>query len=311
MPDRDTPPKLVEAWLEFHREKLCRDLDAVFAFDGPGMEIWCRSEENRSFRKLQRIIEPLRNSQRVDLYVTRPPQEKEDDEGVWSDLPPSLVENRELQTYLRPRAWPNAPAPRVITVVTDGEENTQVQVFAPGFPDGAPLSVNTSDRILLSRLYVYARSIMKDNWIMSQYAADIPELIRTAQESAFEMALRRHAREVCREHVKDLAKSVGGLRKDLSHAFPKAGDKKTRESGKKKESTVPSSPPTPSAFIERAEAVAANARVLSSRVHRFIYPTEHTVSLDDLRQPGLTASLEALEADIRDFERELAHLSVS
>ena len=82
MPDRDTPPKLVEAWLEFHREKLCRDLDAVFAFDSPGMEIWCCSEENRSFRKLQRIIEPLRNSHRVDLYVTRPPQEKEDGKGV-------------------------------------------------------------------------------------------------------------------------------------------------------------------------------------------------------------------------------------
>ena len=305
MPNRDTPPKLVEAWLEFHREKLCRDLDAVFAFDGFGMEIWCRSEENRSFRKLQQIIAPLRDSHSIDLYVTRPPKEKDAGEGVWDDLPPSLVENRELQIYLRPRAWTNASAPRVITVITDEEGNTQVRVLTPGFSDGALLSVNTSDRILLSRLYAYARSIMKNNLIMLQHAADMPELIRTAQESAFGIPLRRRAREICREHAKDLVKSVESLHKDLSHAFPKAKDGKPRKSEKKKASTGSSS-----AFIERSEAVAASARMLASRVHRFIYPTEHTVSLDDLRQPELIASLEVFEAEMRDFEREFAYFSV-
>ena len=310
MPNRDTPPKLVEAWLEFHREKLCRDLDAVFSFDGPGMEIWCRSEENRSFRKLQQIIAPLRDSHSIDLYVTRPPKEKDAGEGVWDDLPPSLVENRELQIYLRPRAWTNASAPRVITVITDEEGNTQVRVLTPGFSDGALLSVNTSDRILLSRLYAYARSIMKNNLIMLQHAVDMPELIRTAQESAFGIPLRRRAREVCRDHVKDLVKSVERLRKDLARAFPRASINKSSEPGKKKASSVSSSPSSLSAFIEGAETIAASALELSSRVHRFIYPTEHTVSLDDLRQPGLTASLEVFEAEIRRFERELAYFSV-
>jgi hypothetical protein len=312
MPNPNTPPKLVEAWLEFHREGLCRNLDVVFAFSGQGMEIWCRSEENRSYRKLQQLIEPLRNSHDVDLYTTTPPKAKgaQDAGNAESDLPPSLLENRELHAYLRPIPGLNMPTPRLIQIVTNDKGESQVQVITPGFPGGPPLTAGAAEQILRSRLIAYARSVMEDSRIMRQYADDLCELVRVALEPAFAATLRRRAAQICRAHAKDLAKSVADLRKDLSYALPKtkektkekkAVEKKTKESGK-------AGTPTPHAFIEKTESTAATARDLASQIYRFIYPQEHTVSLDDLRRPDLAASLEAFEEETRTLEREIVNL---
>jgi hypothetical protein len=304
MPNRDTPPRLVEAWLDFHRQELCRDMDAVFAFDGHGMEIWCRSEENRTYRKLQKIIEPLRNSHKVELYLTRVPKNsKENEKILWTTIPPSLAENRELRSYMRV-AGPGSQ-PRIVTF-TDVDGNMHTYVL-PDSPAITAANAAAADNVLRSRLSAWGNSVLRNNRIMRQYAVDIPELIRTAFEPAFDAALRGRARDICRKHAKDLVKSIRDLNKNLSRAFPKPSAK---TAGNKKE-TKKEVPVFLTVVMEQADGIAAGTKVLSGRIFRFIYPTQHTVDLDDLKRPGLLASLDALETEAGDFEKALANLRLS
>ena len=308
MPNRDTPPGLIEAWLDFHREGLCRNLDAVFAFDGQGMEIWCRSEDNGNLRKLQRIIDPLRNSHSVELYLTRPAKKNsgEDDKVTRTDIPPSLVENRELRSNLRFHAE-QINKPIVITIVdADGQTYTQI---LPGVSGGASASnaAAINERVLRSRLTAWANSVLESNRIMRQYAADIPELLGVAFEPAFDAGLRGRAKDVCRKHAKDMVKNIVDLKKNLSRAFPKTPAK---TAGNKK-SAKEKSPAALSAVMEKADMLAAGARALSGRIYRFIYPDQYTVDLDELQRPGLLVSLDALEAEAGDFDQALATIHAS
>ncbi|MDR1726975.1 MAG: hypothetical protein LBT74_03455 [Acidobacteriota bacterium] len=307
MPNRDTPTKLVEAWLEFHSEGLCRELDAVFAFDGAGMEVWCRSEENRSYRKLQRLLQPLQSAYGVELYATIPPGPEKLDDGRADDrgdLPPSLLENRELRAHLRPLPGLNMTQPRIFEeVVINGVRYVRELVISSSL--GGALSPAQAERVLRARLFAYARSVLEDGRIMRQYAEDLCELVQTALEPAFDAALRRRAALVCRGHAKDLAKSVEDLRKDLSYAFPKPKEGGGKPSGGGA-SPRPSSPPE---YVAKTAGIAVKARELSSRVYSFVYPTEHTVSLDELRRPGLVDALEAFEAEARDFAKGIATFS--
>ena len=299
MPNRDTPPRLVEAWLTFHNERLCRNLDAVFAFDGQRMEIWCRSEDNRDFRKLQKIVEPLKNSHNVELYITRLPKNSGENNMVnWTDMPPSLAENRELLSYLRP---PAGSPPRVITYEdSEGQIQTRVLIDNPG-----AMSANAANRnyILRSRLTVWANRVLGNNRIMQQYAEDIPELIGVAFEPAYNAALRGRAVNICKKHAKDLAKSTRDLKKDLARAFPRAGT--SAKTAENKSAAKKEPPATLSAVIEKADMIATETRALSRRIYRFIYPDQHTVDLSELKRPGLIVSLDALEVETRDFERAL------
>jgi len=300
MPNRDTPPELVEAWLDFHRKGLCRNLDAVFAFDGNGMEIWCRSEENRDYRKLQKIIKPLLNSHSVELYTTRPPKKAgEDDALPWTAIPPSLAENRELRSYLRPFAgFTDPPRVRVVTYIDEeGQTQTYTQVL-PSPPGAAAANAIAADRVMRSRLINWVKLVTENNRIMRQYAEDIPELIHAALEPAFSTILQRLAMGICRKHAKDLVKSIQDLNKNLLRAFPKPAAK----AAKNKKETPKASP----AVIEMANKIAADARALSGRIYRFIYPSQHTVDLDELQNPGLLVSLDALDAETRAFEQALA-----
>ena len=298
MPNRDTPPKLVEAWLDFHRKGLCRNLDAVFAFDGNGMEIWCRSEENSDYRKLQKIIEPLLNSHNVELYTTRLPKKGDDDALPWAAIPPSLAENRELRSYLRPFAGFTDP-PRVSVVTftdSDGQTQTYTRVL-PSPPGAAAANAIAADSIMRSRLISWVKLVTKNNRIMRQYAEDIPEFIHAALEPAFSAILQKLAMDICRKHTKDLVKSIRDLNKNLLRAFPKPAAK----AAKNKKETPNASP----AVIEMANKIAADARALSGRIYRFIYPSQHTVDLDELQKPGLLVSLDALDAETRAFEQAL------
>ena len=301
MPNKDTPPRLVEAWLEFHRQRLCRDLDAVFAFDRQGMEIWCRSEANRAYRRLQRIIEPLRDSNDVELYLTRPTINNEDNRRPWADIPPSLAENSELRSYLRPPAGLRNNPPRIITVV---DENGQTYTYAlPGPP--AVVNAAEMDRIMWSRLIAWVNSVLRNSWIMRQYAVDIPELIHAAFEPAFGELLRRRARDVCRRHAKDMARSIRDLNRDLARAFPRpAKPVRTKSEAKKEPAALP-------AVMEMADGIATEARILSGRIYRFIHPVQHTVDLKELQRPGLLVSLDVLGSTAGDFEQALAGLPTS
>jgi hypothetical protein len=299
MPNRDTPPRLVEAWLDFHRRELCRNLDAVFVFDGQGMEIWCRSEETRAYRNLLKIIEPLQNSHSVELYTTRPPKNNDDDKPSWMDIPPSLAENRELRSRLRPLTL--GAQTRVITFM---DEEGAVQTRVVTDPPGA--AARAADSVLRSRLVIWANSVLENNRIMRQYAGEIPELLRTAFEPAFGAALRGRAKDICRKHAKDLVKSIRDSKNNLSRAFPGPSVKSVENKKSKKES-----PAALPAVMERADELAARARDLSERIYRFIYPAQHTVDLDELQRPGLLVSLDALETEALDFEQDLTNLPAS
>jgi hypothetical protein len=301
MPNRDTHPRLVEAWLDFHQEGLCRNLDAVFAFDGNGMEIWCRSEENRDYRKLQKITEPLRNSYNVELYLTQPPKNSRENKNItWTVIPPSLVENLELRSYLRiPRQY---NPPRIIITENALNGETYMRVL-PDPPGTAAMNAITADRVLRTRLAAWANSVMKNSRIIRQYADDIPALMLASFEPAFGAILRGRARDVCRKHTNDLLKGIRDLNKSLSHAFPKPSAKTAANKEVKKESSE-----ALSAVMEMANKIAAEAKVLSGHIYRFIYPTQHTVDLDDLQKPKLLVSLDALEAETRDFKQALANL---
>ena len=307
MPNRDTPPKLVEAWLDFHRKGLCRNLDAVFAFDGQGMEIWCRSEENSGYRKLQKIIKPLLNSHNVELYTTRPTKNNgENDTLPWETIPPSLAENSELRSYLRPIAGlADPPRVRVITYIDEaGQTHTYTQVL-PSLPGAAAANAIAANRVMRSRLIIWVKQVTGNNRIMRQYAEDIPELINIVFEPAFSAVVHKHAMDICRKHAKDLVKSIRDLNKNISRAFPKPSSKTAQNKKEAKKE-----PPKPSsAVIDLANSIAANARDLSGRVYSFIYPSQHTVDLDELQSPGLLISLDALEAETRGFEQMLAKIT--
>ena len=306
MPNRTTHPKLVEAWLDFHREWLCRDIDAVFAFDGQGMEIWCRSgEKNDSYQKLLKIIQPLLNSHMVELYSTlRSGRGSGTSELSRSDIPPSLFENRELRAGMRP--VPASRPPRIVRVV-DSEGNVEVIVL-PSPPEPISAREAASDRALRSNLASWANSVMKHRRIMRQYAEDIPELINVAAESIFDEVLRRSAMDICLKHVKELGKSIRDLNKKISYAFPKNSVKAVENKAGKKETKKKIIPAALPAVIVQAEAIAAAARGLYEQIYRFIFPADHTVDIDDLQMPGLLVSLNAIETDTRDFEQALTNL---
>jgi len=300
MPNRDTPPRLIEAWLDFHREGLCRNLDAIFAFDGQGMEIWCRSEDNRDLGKLQKIVDPLRNSYNIELYITRPQKNGSEDYKVnWTNIPPSLAENRELGSYLRPA--PGNPPRIEILVDSEGEVYTHVLQDTPAMIAADAAAAN---RAQLARLTVWANRVLENNRIMRQYAADISELLRVAFEPTFNAALRVRARDICRKHAKDMAKSIKDLKKDLSRAFPKTPKTNAESQIAEKSESSAAFP----AITEMADTIDEKARVLSGRIYRFIYPEQHTVDLDELKRPGLIFALDALEDEADDFERLARHI---
>jgi len=299
MPNRDTPPRLVEAWLDFHRNGLCRNLDAVFAFDGQGMEIWCRSEENRNYRKLLKIIEPLRNLHNVELYLTRLPKNSGENSNVtWTVIPPSIAEN----LVLRSAMWPAVLGEMPRGILVENEDGELAIRILPG--SSAAENNANSTRIMRARLVDWAGAVLRNSRIMRQYAMDIPELLHAAFEPAFGAVIHKHARDVCRKHVKDLAKSIRDLNKKLARAFPKPPGKTV----KSKKETKKEPPESASVVMESADRVAAEAKVLSGRIYRFIYPSQQTVDLDELQRPGLLVSLDALETETRDFEQALAHL---
>jgi len=75
-PNRNTPQKLQDAWLSFHETDLCQEVDAIFVFRKSGLEVWSRIESDKTFQKFHELFEPLKNSYPVELYTTRPSEEK-------------------------------------------------------------------------------------------------------------------------------------------------------------------------------------------------------------------------------------------
>jgi hypothetical protein len=275
MPNHDAPQKLVDAWLEFHRSKLCQSIDAVFVFNNQGVEIWCLSRNEKSYQKLRRLFEPLQASCRIEIYATRPPTEDSAEDSV---PPPSLCENRELLDYLHVpfRSQPSAGT-------------------------NANSDFLSGSEILKQRLISYAERIFAWNFRIKQNATDLPELIQAALDSGFATDLRMHASAVCAAHARDLLENIRKLSKNLVYAFPKSDHKEPvakTESIKKEKLSV----------LAQAEDISGAAKELARRVNKFIYPDQYTVDLSDLRQPKILDSLRNLEAVVQNFQKEVSNL---
>ena len=276
-PDRNTPADLASAWLRFHEADLCQGLDAEFMVTGSGVEVSGVIQDQRSYERLEEMLQPLRNSRKVEIHLTPPEEEKMPDEK--RDPPASLWENYELRSFL---GDPSARARER----PDFEEQSQVFVPPP-------------DDLLKQRLYIYAEQTLAWNRRIERYAKDLPALTRVALDPGMPRAFRLRASAVCRAHAQNMERIIGKLNANLEPAFP--------HSSKQERGAGPQKPEVPQgSTVERADQIAEYAQSVALRVYQFIHPEHYTVGLDELRQPSLLESLRTLQKMDSEFQRALA-----
>lgn len=272
-PHKGTPRKLQEAWLHFHEAGLCQEVDAAFVFDDSGVKVWSRIGSDRNYLKFQELFAPLRNLYRVELYLNRPREEKEAENG--DNPPPSLWQNYELRSNLGDRAAQSS---------VYSEE--QITINAP-----------QTDALLKQRLLVYAVQTLSRNRKMEHYALDLFALARMALDSGIPPDIRSKALAICLTHAKSLEKNIGKLASDLAQAIP----------GSAKGERGSAQPPGPYTenrlLLEEAEQIYAYTQSIARRVYCFIYPEYYTVELEELRNPGLLESLRMLQRMVLEFQK--------
>ena len=276
-PHKGTPRKLQEAWLRFHEVGLCQDVDAAFVFDEGGVKVWSRIESDKSYLKFQALFAPLRNLYPVELYINRPREEKETENG--DNPPPSLWQNHELRSNLGDRA----------AQLSDDDEG---QISTYRFP---------SDALLKQRLLIYAEQTLSRNRKMEHCALDLFALARMAFDSDIPSDIRSKALAICLAHARNLGKNIGKLSSGLAQAIP--GSAK-RESGFAHSAADPH---TENKLLpEKAEQIYTYAQSIARSVHRFIYPEYYTIELEELRYPSLLESLRTLQRMVQKFQEALA-----
>ncbi len=275
VPTENTPRKLQEAWLEFHETDLCQDVDAVFLFKKSEVEVWSRIESDKSHQKFQALFDSPKNSYGVALYTTRAEVvKKKDDE----DPPPSLWQNFELRRNLGEFA---------LTTF-----NTEERTISQGTIQPSVLSP-----LMKQRLKIYGEQVLNWNKRMERYALDMVALTRVACSPDGLPAVKAKANAVCRAHAQNLDKQVGKLIANLEQAIPSS--EKT-----KRKTSRPAAPMSAADYpVERAVQISSAAQRVSRRIHRFIYPEDHTVELDELRYPSLLDSLGALRQMVAEFDK--------
>ncbi len=268
-PEAGVATPLLDVWLRFHEKEFCQDLDTVFVFHPQGMEIWCRVEDERSYQRFSEMLEPLRSSFEIAVYVTRPSPQKKSRED--DDPPPSLWNNETLQYYLSETSR-NIPLP--------GEED---QPF------------HASRRAAMKqRLLLWADQILSWDNKVRRFAADLPALARLAFGGGGDPAIKKRAASVCLAHCQSLDRNLSRLSDNLGEALPRAS-KASRAENRPAKLYLPTSP------AELVAIASSQARKVAERVYHFIYPQGYTVELSDLKQSSL---LEAL----REVRRILAEL---
>jgi hypothetical protein len=279
MPKHDTPKKLTEAWLHFHEEGLCQGLDAVFELNAGGMVVRGLIEDDKSYEKLEALLQPLRGSYKIELRLDRRREEKKPGEKNEKDPPASLWENYELRSFL------GDPAARARERM-DLEEDPYFDLPPPG-------------DMLKARLLIYAEQVLEWSRKMERYSEHLPALARVAHDPAFSPGLRSRASEAVTAHARDLEKFRSKLNASLERAFPHS-DKRDRIPRTEKAG------PAPNDIVDYADQVSEFARTVSQRIVQFIHPEQHTVGLDELRQPGLLESLKVLRQLNLDFQKAFA-----
>jgi hypothetical protein len=276
-PNEHTPPKLADAWLRFHESELCMNTDAVFIFNDNGMEARYVSKDDGILQKVRELFQPSDDSYRVELYPTRKPAEKKayDDEGP----PPGLYMNGELRGHLL-----DSP-------------DIYLSSDANGIRRGSEYRKWAID----ARLITYSEQVLAWNRKVSRYALDLPLLVRVASDPSMAPGARSLAVAVCKTHAQNLGKDLGKLEKNLKIAIPQ-GDKKERSS------KVEKSGKADKKLEESAEQISESAQNIVGHIHRFIYPEQHTVTVDELLQPSLLEDLGSLKKMVLDFQKALQGL---
>ncbi len=257
------PQALQDFWLHFHETEMCQEIDAVFAFSEHGMEIWCVVDSSGALERLRDRIEPLRKGFRIDLYVTRPQkdQQRPDDRQP----PPSLWNNEQLRSHLGGAAdWTPLGIPEV-------EE---------------PRVPRDRDFLLKSRLQMFAEQTLELSGRARRYGMDLSELYRVFSDAIAEKETAARARRIFLAHATFLGRSLARIDDNLRRALPRPS-----KSGRSKSSKPGEGAPPLEEFVE---AIARETEEIYRRVYRFIYPSDHTVELGDLKEPDLLQSLAEL-----------------
>jgi len=276
-PDRETPPKLREVWLRFHKDNLCEKVDAGFVFHRGKMEVLVNIGNGKSNGKFFDILEPLHSSSQIKLHTVRLQTEQELIDI--RNTPPSFWLNSRLTEYLRDSFLRD-------TSIT----NFGLQSDSTGW---------TSSIMFGQRMLMFARDTLDYNRKIRLYAAHLPLLALAAFDPQIAPALRNQALDVCRAHVKKLEKYTKKLNGNLARALPKT----TNKSSKTTQSEDPSK--TDQSSIDIALRLTDEADDLSRLVYRFIYPQSHTVELADLLNPTLLQSLQTLRQTTAEFQNSI------
>jgi hypothetical protein len=286
---RKAPRALLEFWLLFHENGLCQGMDSTFEFNESGMKIQGLIEDEKSYQKFQKLIQPLQRSFQIDLDVSRPAVEKKgkekEEEGEdevehnEKDPPPSIWENYELRYNLGDSS------------VQYGDREDSIIVRRSLFPED----------VIKQRLYLYAVQVLELNRKMGRYASDLANLDYFTQDPGIKPDLRARARKICFAHARELGKIIFKLNTNLSLAIPKSKQKgKALETSGK---SIADSKSIPHSAIKIAEAV----HVVEQSVDRFIHPEQFTVELSELRKPRLLDSLKNLSGMCSDYQKRIGN----
>jgi hypothetical protein len=276
-PGSDTPQKLQDAWLRFHENDLCQEVDAVFTFNRNVMEAWGRIESDKVSQRYQELFGSLGDGVQIELYTTRPAAKKKSDDA--DDPPPALSQNLELRANL------GDPVAQV---------KTRLDLTEPALMEPA-----TPDFLMGQRLLVFAERTLEWNQKMEKYAGDLSALVRFGLDPSVAPELRARSMRACAEHTRNLDKQIGKLAANLALAFPKPS----------KKDRPPSSPKAPEIasqnLVDSAEKILAESRVVARRVQNFIHPEGFAIGLDELRHPSLLDSLKKLQGMVLDFQKAI------
>jgi hypothetical protein len=276
VPLREIPAPLRDAWLKFHEDEICLDTESVFVFHPEGMELWCRVKNEGEFRDIQALVEPLRKTFRIDLYPTYAEREQKPSTFEGDNPPPSLWTNAELRSYLRDP----------FDMLLSGADNMNLFDFKS----------SRSEDELKRRLNLYCNQIREWATRMWHLAEDLPPLAMAAYSRDAAPETRDRAQRICREHAREVGKYADKLADNLRHAIPRgSGD----ESESQPSAPAGEAPPTP---YEMAAQIASQAQDLQYRIHVFLHPVMHTVTITDLRAPRLIDLLRSLEKAAADFD---------
>ncbi len=276
VPLRDVAGPLRDAWLRFHEQNLCLGVDSVFVFQPKSVEIWCRIKDERNYQQLILLVEAVRKSFEVEVYATREDRERKAYSIQDDDPPPSFWTNAELRAYLGdPFLGRNF-----------------------GIPDrtGDPVSESPPDPEMKRRLKLYGDAMLQDLDRMVVLATDLPALAGAAYGVESVPEIINRAREVGSQHAREAGRCAARLADSLSHALPRGNDRAPSAQSQKAARPPLASP------VEIAGLASGQAQELERRIMLFLYPKAHTVSIEDLRAPGLLDSLKAFQQTVSDFE---------